>query len=275
MVPPKGYVVASNFSGFQNRDIGAAIIIAELPDSFQATKATFTPEGFKTQGMTLHNQKPVTIQGGRSAELYRASQNENGTQVQQLLLLFGDESKSVLLNASFLNPSNATEEEITKALLTASYNDKQSLNAEKSVKFKIRTEGTPYKFASIVTGTLLYSKDGKVPTLSPDKAFLLVGNSLTVIKMENPEQYSLNRLRKFPGCAEALIKNVQPVTIDKLNGYEIVAEAKGTEGKNELKYLVMLFDTNGDYLLIHGSVSADFNNNLKTFKSIAQTFSKK
>ena len=65
------------------------------------------------------------------------------------------------------------------------------------------------------------------------------------------------------------------MVIDKLSGYEIIANGKDDQDRPELVYQVMLFNGSDDYYIIVGQAKENYEQNLKTFKSIAQTFKRK
>ena len=75
----------------------------------------------------------------------------------------------------------------------------------------------------------------------------------------------VERLEKLAGGEFNSIKESMEVTIDNMNGYEIIANRKDDEDRSELIYQVMLFDTTGDYYIIVGQAKDDFDRNLETY----------
>ena len=53
IVPPKDFLVSTSFSGLQNVEKGASIMISELPTSYQSMSDNFTADALKTKGMML------------------------------------------------------------------------------------------------------------------------------------------------------------------------------------------------------------------------------
>ena len=41
LIPPDGFIAATNFSGFQNAETGASIMINEMPANFQQSRLVF------------------------------------------------------------------------------------------------------------------------------------------------------------------------------------------------------------------------------------------
>ena len=57
-----------------------------------------------------------------------------------------------------------------------------------------------------------------------------------------------------------------------MQGYEIVAEGDGNQGKKQLIYQVMLFNDERDYFMILGQSSEDIEKYLTIYMNIAKTF---
>ena len=123
-----------------------------------------------------------------------------------------------------------------------------------------------------MSGSLLYSTDGKIPT---EKPTLIVGNSISKVSSQNQKQYAEERLKKLPRGEFNVIKEINNITIDNLKGYEIIADGKTKDDNSELVYQVMLFNDKGDYYIIVGIAKEEFQKNLDTFKKIAKTFKRK
>lgn len=271
IIPPEGFVPATNFSGFQNTSIGASIMVTEMPAPVQAINDGFTAGNLKSRNMTLIDKQTIAFNNGKATYI-KLSQQANGTTYLKQILVFGDDKKTVLVNGIYPEAGNAIEGDIKKSLLTTSYNESQKDNPVDAVKFKIDVSNTDFKLARYMTGSLIYTTDGQIPTQKPS---FIVGNSIAKVSSENQKQYSIERLKKLPRGEFNDIKEITPVQIDNLNGYEIVAKGKTKNAKDELVYQVMLFNDTGEYFIMVGTSTADFENRLKIFKSIAKTFKRR
>lgn len=92
---------------------------------------------------------------------------------------------------------------------------------------------------------------------------------------QDQKQYALERLRKLAGGEVSSIEEINALTIDNMDGFEIIANRKDDEGKPELVYQAMVFDSGGDYFLVVGQTTEDFEVNLEAFKRIARTVRRK
>lgn len=271
LIPPVGFVAATTFSGFQNAETGASIMINELPAPYQSLVDGFTSEALKSRGMTLINKQTIDFNGSK-ATLIDLTQSANGTTYLKQMLVFGDTNGTVLVNGIYPEASKAIEEKIKDALLSTVYNTSQNDNPLEAATFTIDTKGTDFKLIRYMSGSLLYSTDGKIPT---EKPTLVVGNSIAKVPTQNQKKYSEDRLKKLPRGEFNEIKTINEVIIDNLKGYEIVANGKTKEDKPELVYQVMLFNESGDYYIIVGQSKDEFDKYLEMFKKVTKTFKRK
>jgi hypothetical protein len=272
MIPPKSFVVSSNFSGFQNNEKGASIMINEIPAPYQQLIEGFNESALKTKGMTLTSKQIIDFNSSK-ATLLTVSQPANGIIYLKQILIFGDLKTTILINGIYPEQSNDLELEIKDALLSTIYSESQIENPLDAAKFTIETKETEFKVVKYLAGMLLYSTDGKVPT---EKPTLTVGNSISKIPIvTDKEAFAINRLKKLPKGENSIVKSGGEITIDNLNGYEITAEGKSQNDMPELIYQVILFDDNGYYYLILGHSTQDFQQYSEIFKKIAKTFRRK
>jgi len=271
LIPPDGFITATTFSGFQNAETGASIMINEFPAPYQTLVDGFTADALKTKGITLVSRQILNFNNS-TAILINATQAANGTTYIKQILIFGDSNGTVLVNGIYPEASKKIEGKIKEALLSTVYNANQSDDPLEAATFTIDVSGSDFKVVKYISGSLLYSIDGKIPT---EKPTLIVGNSLAKVSSQNQKQYAEERLKKLPGGEFNVIKEIKEVTIDNLKGYEIIADARAKDGKPEVVYQVMLFNDNGDYYIILGQAKEDVQKYLEVYKKIVKTFKRK
>lgn len=268
LIPPAGFVAATTFSGFQNAEKGASIMINELPTPYQSLVEGFTAEALASRGMKLIKKETIDFNGSK-ATLINLTQPANGTTYLKQMLVFGDKQGTVLVNGIYPEASKEIEGQIKEALLSTVYNSLQNDNPLEAATFTIDIKDTDFKLIKYVSGSLLYSTDGKIPT---EKPTIIVGNSIAKVSTQNQKTFAEERLKKLPRGELSVIKGVQAITIDNLKGFEIVANGKTKDDKPQLTYQVMLFTDQGDYYIIVGQSQEDFDKYLESFKKIAKTF---
>lgn len=268
VIPPSGFVASSTFSGFQDNASGSSIMINEIPAPYQAIVDGFTADALKTRGMTLISKQTVDL-NNKPATFVEVKQPANGITYLKQLLIFGDAQHTVLVNGIYPEAAKAMAPKIKAALFTTVYDASQNENPLAAVPFTINVDQTNLKLVKYISGSLLYSVDGKIPTETPT---LIVGNSISKVPAIAQKKYAEERLKKLPGGEKSVIKETTAITIADLKGYEIVAEGFGKNEVPELLYQLMLFNDKGDYYIIVGQTKENFEQQLAVFKKIARTF---
>ena len=271
MIPPEGFVAASTFSGFQQVASGASIMINEIPAPYQSIIEGFTKEAMKAKGMTLVRKETIDFNNS-TATLMNVTQPANGTTYIKQMLVFGDEKVTVLVNGIYPESAKNLESSMKEALLSTVYTAEQNENPLDAATFTVDVEGTDLKLVKYMSGSLLYSVDGNMPTETPT---LIVGNSIAKVSPENRQKYAEERLRKLPRGESTLIKETNEITIDSLNGVEFIAEGIDKNENKIFIYMVMLYNESGDYYIIVGQAKDDREKYGETFKKIAKTFKRK
>jgi len=221
--------------------------------------------------MKLVSKQTIDFNNGK-ATFINLTQPANGTTYIKQILIFGDAKGTVLVNGIYPETSKQLEAKIKTALLSTVYNPEQDDNPLEAASFSVETKDTDFKLVKYMSGSLLYSTDGKIPT---EKPTIIIANSLAKIPLSNQKGYAEQRLKKLPRGEFNVIKEINEIKIDNLHGYEIIADGKTKEEEAELVYQVMLFNDKGDYYIIVGQAKDNFAKNLTTFKSIAKTFKRK
>lgn len=274
LIPPTGFIAATNFQGFQQLNSGASILLMEIPGPFIEATKSFNEEGLKTQGVILKKKEEIKV-NGLQGMILTTEQFAYGTNFKKYILVFGDSNLTTIINGTFPKEIKDLDKDILASMYSIVYEADLTIDPLRAVSFSINTENTKLKFAKNMSGSLLYTVDGKVPTESEDKTSFIVGMSLSDIQSVDKKLTAINRIKKFPfseiKIAEELIL---PVEIDEISGYEIVADGINNSGIKEMIYQVILFTDNGYYIMI-GTTQNDFQNNLDLFKNISKTFKRR
>lgn len=267
LIPPEGFTNASNFSGFQNTENGASIMITELAASYFIMNTAFTPEELATEGVTLKSKEKVDFHGNE-AYYFTLSQQVNGATYLKQVLMFGDETKTVIVNGIYPEKFSSLGSEIKTSLFSIVYNEKQDDNPFDAVKFSIDPNETDYTFVKYLSGTLVYTEDGNFPST---KSIFMISSLAGKFPESIHKKYAIERLKKLPNGEHSKIKEVNPVTISNLNGFEIIADGQNNKAESELVYQVMLY-SKAEYYIMVGQAPNDQPKNLEQFKKLAKTF---
>jgi len=270
MIPPDGFVAAVNFSGFQHNETGSSIMVSEIPTNFKTLADGFTADNLKAKGMLLIDKKEIDLNGSKAYYLTVKQKAGDRTYLKQILLC-GDANRAAIINGIYPEESGHLEADIKKSLLSISYNVQQSENPLDAATFKVDVSGTPFQFTKFLSGALLYTVEGKIPSTKPG---FTVAPSHSEIAVADQKQYSLNRLKQFPRGETVEVKETNPIEIDGLKGYEIIGQGKSEKGQPELVYVFMIYKDKG-YYIFYGASTEDFEKYTKLFRNIAKTFKRK
>jgi hypothetical protein len=273
LIPPKGFIKATNFLGLQQAQSGSTIMILDIPGPFSEISKGLTKAGFLSQGVEVKEIDNLTI-NNLPAILATGEQNAAGNTYTKFVLCFGTEKETIMINA--VSPNNLKEigKEIKSSILTSFYEADKKINPLDVVDFEIDVSESKLIFAKSMSNTLVFSADGLLPTKSNDKTSLTVGKSFSKTVIEDRKLYSLNRLKQLP-IEIIKIEETNEILIDGISGYEIVATSKDKNTSEPKKvYLVLLFSDSLYYILL-GSTNQDFESNIANLKNAVKTFKRK
>jgi len=274
MAPPKGFIPGVGFSGFQQAESGASIIVAEFPAPYKQLVSGFNGNALKSQGITLVQSRDTEFEG-KTATVMLVTQVVNNTNYFKHILLFGDSSYTVMVNGIYPEASSNLEAEIKKAMFSVKYNPIQTVNGEQTAEFKIDIKKSDLKFASFMQGSLIYTSDGKMPPETENKSMIIVGSSFQNVSVENRKEYCLKRVKSLPYGEKNVVEEITPITINNIEGFELTAYGFDKENNKQLTYQVILFTETGSYYIILASAESDFEKYLLGFKEVARSFERK
>lgn len=275
LIPPTGFISATNFQGYQQMNSGASILVMEIPGPFSESTKGFNEQGLKTQGVVLKKKEEIKINGHQGLFL-TTEQFAYGKNYSKYVLVFGDSKATYMVNGTFPKELTQLDKVIIESMLSVIYESGLSVDPLSAVSFSVDTENTKLKFGKNITGMILYTVDGKVPTESSDKTSFIAGVSLANGQTIDKKLAAINRIKKMPYSDLKIDENkITEIEIDGISGYEIIGEGLVKPGgTKELVYQVMLFTDNGYYILV-GTTTNNFEQNSELFKKVAKTFKRK
>lgn len=256
MDPPAGFVPSARFPGFENAQQAASIVVSELPGPASAMQKGMTAETLATRGVTLLHRETVKVDG-QDAVLLQGTQSASGATFSKWMLIAGDAKKTIMIVAAF--PESAGGElslKMRRALVSASWSGApRAVNPFEGLMYRVEAT-RKLRLAGRTAGMLVFSETGSIEPSGASDAILVVGNSISEVKIEDVESFARARATKTERTGP--LKNIQgrAVTADGLPGYELVADTKDLKtGKNLSMYQFVVAD-DATYYLAQGFVSA-------------------
>lgn len=276
LIKPEGFIESTNFPGFQQNTTGATIVVTEFPGAYTDIASGFTAENLKPRGMNLISKENISVDSYKGF-LVKFTQNANGQEYGKVGVIFGDDKESVFIIASF--PVELEKELSTvlkDSLIAAKWDRKKEVDPFADLSFNVDASGS-LKFAKRLQSTLLYSKDGKFP-VEVDTPIFVVGKSVSDFPTGTSDYkaFAESRLNQSAENKNIAIESGEAITIDNLNGYEIVANGNDSASNAPLAiYQVLLFDDK-NYFIMQGLVGVKSKDQfLVEFKKMARSFKKK
>lgn len=276
IVPPPGFVPAPRFPGYMQESTNASIMVTEMPAPFSELTAGFSdPAAMKKQRMTLLDKRAVTVDG-HGGLLLNVKQSAYGTMFLKWVLVLGDEKKSVMVVANFPQDYEARlSKNLKTSLSTVRWEKDKPLSPAEGLRFTVQEYGN-LKRVPTMSNTLAFSRDGVFPSKSPDDPIFVAAPSLSKLPIQDKGSFATERVRSSVGIEGTVIEEITEVTIDDLEGYEVLAKGKHAESGNPVVvYQTILFD-DPDYYIMQGRTSErNAENCVPSFKKMARTFKRK
>lgn len=274
-------VIPTNFKPFPSLikiykdNDNTSIRCQEMQANFTQQKTSMKQgiEALQSKGFKLYYEKEFQLGDFDALLIYGSNSNPI---LDNLFLVFGDTSFTVMLEATFLRNDKTSRDEILAALLT-SYHDK-SANPDYSALtyFTIDLSKSKFKLHSQMSQLFIYTMEGK-------------GGNVEDISFENQiMMYSLPALKTFEKVVEqsnSLIDGIKTngVTVSsiektfiKINGADAyIITYNGINAGHSLKcYQVALGDDKGTVIFV-GQAYEQQEETIQQFKEISQTLKTK
>jgi hypothetical protein len=272
LAPPAGLKPSSQFPGFDDKETGASITIAEMPGPYSVMAEGLTKEALAAKGMRLLSRREISL-NGRAGILLHLRQEISSVDVLKWLAVTGNEKETIFIAGAFPEKVKARwSSEIEKSVLSARLDAEPGADPLAGLNFSFN-EDPSLKVARRFPNLVILTRDGNV--LSDGPLFKINSSSSeAIIHDVNKFAKELMQTAQVSGIT---IKKQSDVTIAGLPGNEILAEAKWNASPNEavIIYQVLLLDGK-NYFLMQGFASrGEEEKYLAVFARIAQSFRKK
>ncbi len=213
---------------------------------------------------------------GHAGILALVRQNIGATEYLKWFLILGDEQDSLLITATFPKAwEGQLSEKLKASILSVRWDKHKTIAPTDGLNFSIEETGD-LRIAKRMANALAFTKNGIFPSKDIDDPLLVVAQSLAKTDIADPEGFAKARALKTAEVTDVEIESSKKITIDSLNGYEIVATAKDKASTKPMAiYQIILFEEQG-YFIMDGLVSRRNRQPfLKVFEEMAKTFKRK
>jgi hypothetical protein len=274
VTPPPGFEVADRFPGFMSEETGASVMVTELAGPFSEVAKGFNASGLRKQGMTLLSQDAAQY-GTYLGVLISAAQSAHGVDYLKWMAAFGDDKTTYLVTATFPKKAEANLSDVLKKTVMGVRVGVTDVDPFDALTFRI-SPTNEMKLAKVMANSILLSKGGVFPAKRVEIPIFIVGASASKgLTIPDKSAFAEARLKRVALLKEVRLTATEPVTIGGLDGVESIADALDADSAAKmLLYQVVLFDTDGYYLMQGIASDREGKAQLPTFKEIARSFRK-
>lgn len=269
IIPPAGFEHSPNFLGMQQVESGSSIVIAEIPVPYATAAREMDGKLLLSKGVEVETVDSIQLNGS-SAILATGMQMSRIGMFGKVILLFGNDSQSVIVTGAYPQELESLGEQIKRSILTSVFEPRKVVDPFESMDYRIDPSETKLKFAKSFMNSLIYTIDGLVPTASPDKTSLTVTKSFSPVDVEDRKLFAINRVKQITKKVKP-IRSIEPVTIDGIEGFEVLTSARSPiTGEEEVVYQVILF-SDGFYYIFLGTTN-QHESGLEEIKKVVGSF---
>jgi hypothetical protein len=276
MLKPAGFIPSKTFPGFVQPESGAFIEVTQIPKPYASVAITMNRVSLSKRGVKLLSLDHLFVDH-YSGILVRVNPLRQNQAEGQWIYLFGDDHKSTQVMASF--PANREAEyssALKAALLSVRLHNPEShfhqMHPVNGLSFGV-TPVPPLLLASRVQKNILYTYNGQFPLKSQEMGVFSIGPSHTSFQIDDKKDYSMRRLKSLPEMTSIQLESIQPIELDHLPGYEVIATAKDKWTSHPLDvYMVTLFEKDTYYLMVGVVAHQTPEIPIASFQKMAQSF---
>jgi hypothetical protein len=234
LAAPAGFTPSTRFSGFENPQASAIILLAELPaDAYADVEKGFTDEALKARGMTVQVREPLTFRDGKGFFI-SGPQESGGQKRHESVMVANVGGLTSIVSMQMIEATRAT---LTDAVVRDTF---KSLAVRKQVPESERLAVLPYKIGDLAKFRIVRSGREGVAILTdgPNDEVTAVEQPFVLIavapgaapKPEDRDAFARRLFGSAPGIKEIKITRAEPLRLGQAQGYEIVADAKDSSG---------------------------------------------
>lgn len=273
--PLPGFGLADTFAGITSPELRASVLVVEIPASYAETSVSLGPDSLDAKGVTVTSREETTI-NGYPATVVALGQEEDGTQYLKWATIFGNDTESVLLTATYPAELDADIGHVMKGeLLAAAWMPTEITDPFEGMPFTV-AEPLGYKVATRLANSLLLTKDGLLPEAGATDPVILVGFARSPAELPDMARFAQDRLAATDDLQNPEASAVEEVTVDGLPA--VVIHAKGTDAGTQQAvafYQAVIFSERRHFV-IQGSAPVEKAEDVATLcGNVLQSFKKK
>ena len=248
--PPTFLEPAKQFSGYVDEEYGTSIMITEIPGPINEVTKGMTKEGFASKGVTLVSTADIKL-GKDPAKLLKLYQTAYELEFTKWMLVFGDNTKSIIITATFQTDlSEEVSNKLKETILTARWERDSKVDFFEGLTFKV-DETKSLRFAKKMGNAILLTRDGAFPVADKNAPYSIVAASYSkTYGINERSNFARERLMKSEGFTKIEVLSQNQSKANNLNVEVLLAKALDVKS-NTWKFIhfSMLFSDDSYYII--------------------------
>ena len=253
LVVPEGFALSQDFPGLGRDDDLTSILVTELPVAVTIARQDLDADALAARGVRVHRLVEVPV-AGRQGWLAHATQDVAGVAFRKWILLFGDDTKSVLLTATTpLDLEAVHGRALVDTLAGARWSPEAPADPVAALPFRVG-EAPPLRILHSAPNAVVLSD----PDPTPDRVVPLVavGVSLAQVQIGDLPAFARDRLMQTVSIEEIEVEDERARSLDGMPGHQIEARARDAASEREVIVTQLLATDGARYFLVHGIADA-------------------
>ncbi len=251
---PQGFRVAPDFPGIGLDEDLTSVLVTELPVPYAVSKQRFDAEALARGGVVLRRSDTIEIDGHEGLLLH-ATQSAAGLEFRKWLVVFGDDTESVLLAATTpLDQEARHQQALIETLQGARWRRNEARVRE--LPFRV-AEVAPFEVVSSASNAIVLADPhfaAKAPDVVP--GLVTVGVSQSTVQIGTLAGFARHRLEETTSIREVEITAEADVSLDGMPARRIEATAIDLEKERPVRVLQILATDGSRYFLVQGIADA-------------------
>lgn len=260
-------------SGYVDENKKITLDVAELQLPYKTLLKEFNPISLKKKGLELKSRNEL-LWNGSNVTLFKLFQATEHSVVGKWVFILDKGDSSWMVTSSYDSKNQNHAAAVLEMINSIYWEDGQSESFDNINANNVGTQEKEFEFAGISQGALVYSKDGSLPTKSPDEALFIVSKSKNSQNLTPNKylSYAKNKIKSIEPNKKLKIVSEDEVNINGLQGIKLIAntQEKNVE-ENGLLFLTILFDVKKIHTLV-GIAKKDVAKNLELFNSLSLSY---
>lgn len=278
LTPPKGFGVATTFTGFLDQTNGASIMLVEFPPvAFKQISSGLNAEAIAKHGMRLVSRE--TIEGLPYEQVTaRAEQRLNGQTFDKWMMTINgpDVVGMVTVTVPKPAPSQLSDAVIRAALASVRINATSAGDPIAALPFSIEPTAR-FKYRKPLAGRGILLKETPPPPEGQldDVGFIITLAADMTVASADQKGFGEQQFLNSRTITDKTILSSKPITTPNASGFEFLAEGKQSSGR-PLRYLIVALYPAGHPFMLMGVAPAErFDEALPEFRAMVESFKSK